>query len=135
VATSSIAGHRVPVKSFQDLEIWQRAIDLAESVYRISESFPRDERFGMTSQMRRASVSVASNIAEGWGRGSRAEFVRFLAIARGSLYELITQLTIARRIGYISPERAPALSEEMATLSRMLLSQLRALRVSREANP
>lgn len=80
--------------------------------------------------MRRASVSVASNIAEGWGRGSRAEFVRYLTIARGSLYELITQATIARRIGYLNPERAKELSDEMATLSRMLLGQVRALRRS-----
>jgi four helix bundle protein len=110
------------------LEIWQRGIDLAERVYRVSDSFPSTERFGLTSQMRRASVSVVSNIAEGWGRSSSADFIRHLTIARGSLYELITQLTIARRIGYINPNHACALSDEMAVLSRMLLRQVRALR-------
>jgi four helix bundle protein len=128
VTESSVTGHRAPVTSFQDLEIWQRGIDLAEEMYRVSESFPTTERFGLTSQMRRASVSVVSNIAEGWGRGSRADFIRYLTIARGSLYELITQLTIARRIGYIDPDRASELCDEMAVLSRMLLGQIRALR-------
>jgi four helix bundle protein len=128
MATPSAPGQNPPVRSFQDLEIWRRGIALAERVYRPSDAFPSAERFGLTSQMRRASVSVASNIAEGWGRGSRVEFVRYLTIARGSLYELITQVTIARRIGYLNPERAAELSDEMATLSRMLLSQVRALR-------
>ncbi|MFZ5512676.1 MAG: four helix bundle protein [Pseudomonadota bacterium] len=84
----------------KDLRVWQEGILLVKDAYRLTAAFPRDELFGLTSQIRRAAVSVPSNIAEGAARSSRREFVRFLGIARGSLSELETQAIIARELGY-----------------------------------
>jgi four helix bundle protein len=95
--------------SFQDLRIWQEAMDLTLEIYRATSGFPKHEIYGLTSQMRRAAVSVPSNIAEGKGHRSDPEFVRFLFHARGSLLELQTQLSIARRLQYLSEEKANAL--------------------------
>jgi len=87
------------VKSFRDLAVWQRSIQMSVSVYRLTQDFPREEVYGLTSQMRRPAVSVASNIAEGHGRLSTNEYRQFLGIARGSNFELQTQLEIARVLG------------------------------------
>jgi len=95
--------------TFQDLRIWQEAMDLTVEVYRITGGFPRHETYGLSSQMRRAAVSVPSNIAEGKGHRSDPEFMRFLLHARGSLLELQTQLLIARRLQYLSDEKADEL--------------------------
>ncbi len=84
-----------------DLDVWKLSMDFVIEIYRITDQFPSDERFGLTSQLRRAGVSIASNIAEGAGRFSIKEFIRFLHISRGSLAEVETQLEIARRRGYI----------------------------------
>jgi four helix bundle protein len=84
---------------YRQLAVWQKSMDLAVEVYRCTKSFPNDELFGLTSQMRRASVSVPSNISEGKGRYSRGELVHFLFNARGSLLELQTQITLAGRLG------------------------------------
>jgi four helix bundle protein len=86
--------------TYRNLRVWQRSIDLAESIYRLTAAFPPSEMYGLTSQMRRAAVSIASNIAEGWGRRSRKEYGRFVLIARGSNDELQTQLVIAERLGF-----------------------------------
>lgn len=86
-------------RSHQKLEVWQDSILLVEAVYRFSSHLPTDERFGLTSQIRRASISIPSNIAEGAARGSRKEYLRFLSMARGSLSELETQIIIATRLG------------------------------------
>ena len=83
----------------KELVVWQRAIELTVCTYALTRRFPKDEAFGLTSQMRRASISVASNIAEGRGRLNRAEFRQFLGLAQGSLFELKTQLLVARRLG------------------------------------
>jgi len=88
------------VESFQDLFVWQRAIELSLAVYKLTAQFPREEIYGLTSQIRRASVSVASNIAEGQGRKSRGEFLQFLGNARGSNFEVQTQLVLAGKLGY-----------------------------------
>ncbi len=85
-------------QAFQDLTVWQRAMEMSESVYRVTRSFPKDELYGMTSQLRRASISVASNIAEGRGRSTTGEFKQFLCIAQGSTYEVHTQLLLAKRL-------------------------------------
>jgi four helix bundle protein len=87
-------------KAYRDLVVWQRAIEMTVAVYKSSSRFPKDEMYGLTSQVRRASVSVASNIAEGYGRGTRGEYKQFLNIARGSNYEVQTQLVIARELGF-----------------------------------
>lgn len=89
------------VLHYRDLIAWQKAMDLVESVYRLTESFPREERYGLTNQVRRAAVSVPSNIAEGQGRGVGAEFAHHLRIANGSRQEVETQLLIAVRLGSI----------------------------------
>jgi four helix bundle protein len=107
------------IRSFRDLEVWQRAVDFSVTLYRVSESFPQSERFGLTSQMRRAAVSIASNIAEGHAR-SRNEYAHFLRVARGSTAELETQLEIARRIGYLSPESYADLHNQLTIIAKQL---------------
>ena len=110
---------------FQKLAVWQKAIDFADSVYRLTGTFPSDERFGLVSQMRRAAVSVSSNVAEGSGRTSNADFSRFVEIAYGSLMEIVSQCHIASRQGFIGREDFDELCERADELSRML-SGLRA---------
>ena len=89
------------IRTYRDLVAWQLGMELVEMVYRLTGSFPKAEQFGLTSQMRRAAVSIPANIAEGFGRGRKAEFRRFLEIARGSLFELQTHAELARRLGWI----------------------------------
>ena len=93
--------------NFEKLDTWQRAIDFADLVYTLTRAFPQEERFGLTNQMRRAAVSVSSNIAEGSARVSRADFARFIEIASGSLFEVVSQSTIGLRQGFLSSEAAP----------------------------
>src|SRR5512136_1860465 len=99
------------VKSYTDLMAWQKAVDLVEEVYRVTGHFPKEELYGLTSQMRRAAVSIPSNIAEGQGRNSRGEFCQFLGHAKGSLFELETQVVIAARLGYLSQQEESRLLE------------------------
>jgi four helix bundle protein len=87
-------------KSFRDLEVWQCARELATLLYRLTQEFPRDEIYGLTAQLRRAGVSIASNIAEGSGRGTRSDYRSFLRMARGSALEVQAQLLIARDLGF-----------------------------------
>ena len=109
-------------RKYQQLTVWQAAMALAEDVYRITGDFPREERFGLSQQMRRAAVSVASNISEGAGRGTDKEFVRFLLIARGSLQELETQLCLARRLAFISDDhiQTDCIERVYAMLSKLI---------------
>lgn len=109
---------------FTKLIIWQRAIELVKIVYALSKEFPADERYALTDQIRRAVVSIPSNIAEGYGRSSNADYGHFLAIARGSLYEVMTQMQVASELGYISsmPESFDCLTDE---IGRMLGSMLK----------
>lgn len=88
--------------NIQELKVWHKAIDLCVHIYELSARFPNDERYGLTSQIRRSSVSVPSNIAEGAGRNSNGEFIQFLGIANGSAYELQTQVIIAQKLGLIN---------------------------------
>ncbi|OON70868.1 four helix bundle protein [Hymenobacter sp. CRA2] len=105
---------------FKELKVWQKAMEAAQLTYEQCAGFPGDERFGLTSQMRRAAVSIPSNIAEGAGRNSRLEFRQFLAIATGSAYELETQFLLAQTIGYVSADSAQAMSQRLDELQRML---------------
>lgn len=103
--------------SYQELQVWQRAMELSLSIYQMTEVFPGNERFGLTSQLRRAGVSIPSNIAEGYGRNSRNDYRQFLAIARGSTFEVQTQLILAKQLGYCIPDafgKAMSLSEEVS---------------------
>jgi four helix bundle protein len=95
-----LAGEISKASHYRELLVWQRAIQMVVNVYKFTRQFPREEQFGLTSQLRRAAVSVASNIAEGHGRGSTGEYRQFLGMARGSNFEVQTQLVIARELGY-----------------------------------
>ncbi len=108
------------VRHYRDLVVWQKAIAWVEAVYRTAASWPTDERFGLTSQIRRAVVSVPSNIAEGCARRGPAEFLRFLSIARGSLAEAETQFILANRLGYLEQASLDALLSDSDEVSRML---------------
>ncbi|MEX0703942.1 MAG: four helix bundle protein [Planctomycetales bacterium] len=105
---------------FEKLEVWQKSIEFADHIYGVTRTFPGDERFGLTSQMRRASVSVASNIAEGSSRSSGRDFARFIEIACGSSMETVSHLAIARRQEMISDADHRALYEETERIVRML---------------
>ncbi len=115
--------------SYRDLVVWQKAKVLSVRIYRITEVFPKSEIYGLTSQMRRASVSVVSNIAEGQGRLTKGEFLQFLGNARGSLFELETQLEIALELRYVSSEVQKKTSEQMAEVRRLLIGLMDSLRV------
>jgi four helix bundle protein len=106
--------------SYRDLQVWRRALDWAEAIYRATAHWPRDERFGLTSQVRRAGISVASNIAEGAARRTTGEFIQFVGIARGSLAEAETQLLLAQRLGYMPATDATALLATSDEISKML---------------
>ena len=108
------------VKNYQDLIVWLRAMDLVEEIYRASKSFPREEIYGLTSQIRRAAVSVPSNIAEGQGRRTTADFLRHLSIAYGSLREVKTQALISARLHYLSQGNANDLPEGAGEVGRLL---------------
>ena len=117
----ALEGYKMDVspRAVRDLRIWRKSIDLVEACYRLSALLPQDERFGLTSQIRRASTSVPANIAEGFGRWNSREFTRFLAIASGSLRELETHLVIACRLGFITShasERAFKMIDELAKM-------------------
>jgi len=115
-------------KSYRDLVAWQKSMDLVTAIYQVSASFPKDELYGLTSQLRRAAVSVPSNIAEGQGRRGIAEFRHFLHLASGSLMELETQVLIAERLCYLSSEAANEVLRSSAELGRVLNGLLNSLK-------
>jgi four helix bundle protein len=115
-------------QSFRELTVWQRSIQLTVAVYRLTREFPREEQYGLTSQIRRCAVSVPSNIAEGQGRLSPREFRQFLGIARGSNFELQTQLEIARALEFGNPKSldgTEALSHEVGKMIYALLESIK----------
>ena len=106
--------------TFEDLNAWKKSMELVCDVYMTTAAFPKSETYGLASQMRRAAVSVPSNIAEGKGRSTDRDFAHFLCNSRGSLHELQTQIMIAGRLGYIKPETAKRLLEETKVVGRLL---------------
>ena len=118
------------VRSYKDLVAWQKSMDLVTAVYRASLGFPKEEIFGLVSQIRRAAVSVPSNIAEGHARTSKKEFQYFLSNARGSLAELETQLTIAHQLAYIDETGINQLLDRLGEVGRILNGLLAALKRS-----
>ncbi|GHD14404.1 four helix bundle protein [Tianweitania populi] len=108
------------VQSYKDLLVWQQAMDLAASTYQFTRGWPREELYGLTSQVRRAATSVAANIAEGWGRQSRGAFQQFLKIAQGSLKEVETHLLIAERIGLTSSGSIRPLLDLAESIGKLL---------------
>jgi len=117
-----------PGQSYQDLVAWRKAMDLVTQIYRVSHKFPREEIFALTSQLRRAAVSVPSNIAEGQGRSSRKEFLYFLGNAKGPMSEVETQILIARNLGYIGDEDLTTLLNLSSEVGRILNGLLASLR-------
>lgn len=115
---------KVAAQSFRDLVVWQRSIQLAETIYRLTRCFPKEETYGLTGQIRRSAVSVPSNIAEGQGRLSTGEFRQFLGIARGSNFELQTQLEIARVLNYGDSKQIGQAEELSHEVGRMLYAML-----------
>ena len=114
-------------QNYRDLLAWQRAMDVVEAVYKSSAKWPKEEQYGLTSQVRRAAVSVPSNIAEGQGRRGRPEFLRYLNIAHGSLREVETQILIAKRLEYLKQEQTEGLLEQAAEVGRLVQGLIRSL--------
>jgi four helix bundle protein len=115
------------LESYRDLIVWQRAIEMTLAIYRLTAEFPREEAYGLTSQLRRAGISVASNIAEGYGRGSKGEYRQFLGMARGSDLELQTQLVIARELQIGNTEKIDAAESLSFEVGKMLVVLMRRL--------
>jgi four helix bundle protein len=115
------------LRSYRELEVWQAAMDLAEQCYLVTRAFPMDEQFGMTSQIRRAAVSIPANIAEGQGREYTKEFLHFLSIARGSLREVETHLLLCCRVGLLDQDKLDPLLELAERIGQMLTALRKAL--------
>jgi four helix bundle protein len=120
-------GHEISGPGYRDLRVWNTAMALVLEVYRVTESFPNTERFGLTSQLRRAAVSVPSNIAEGHARSTRGEYKHFLSIARGSVAEVEVQLTLAEQLGYVQSPVVTSALDHCDAISRMITNLKRAV--------
>ena len=116
------------IRSFHDLIVWQRAVDFTVKIYTVTKNFPREEMYGLTSQIRRASVSIPSNIAEGQAHNTKPAFANHLDIALGSAAELETQLTIALKIGYLQQSEYENLTTNLVEITRMLYGLLNKVR-------
>ncbi|WP_414541641.1 four helix bundle protein [Nostoc sp. CCY0012] len=117
------------IRSYQDLKVWQEGMNLAEACYEITMTFPKEELYGMTSQIRRASASIPANIAEGYGREYRSEYIQFLRIAQGSLKELETHLLLSSRgkIALTDTQSASVILKQCELVGRLLRALIRAL--------
>ena len=120
-------------KAFRDLLVWQKAMELTVAVYRITSEFPKAEMYGLTSQMRRCAASIPSNIAEGAGRATRRDFAQFVCIARGSNYELETQIELADRLGFAQKASVDEILHRSAEVGKLLKGLLLHLKTE-EAN-
>lgn len=123
------------ISSFRDLIAWQRAFALGMEAYRLSNAWPDVERFGLSLQVRRSAVSIASNIAEGYGRGSRIDYLRFLRVARGSIYELDTQMLFAIELGYLTMDTYQAAKELLDEAERVLNGLIRSIQNTSTKRP
>ena len=111
----------------EDLKIWNKAMDIAEKTYLLSANFPKEEKFGLTSQIRRSAVSVPSNIAEGAGRTTKGEFKNFLSIANGSSYELLTQLILSHRLNLVQQGKVDPIISEVIEVQKMNYALIKSL--------
>ena len=119
------------INSYQDLEVWKKAMELVTDIYKVSQTFPKEELYGMTNQLRRASVSVPANIAEGWGRGTTNGYIQFLRIARGSLLEVETLTTISHNLGYVNAQDLQEqISQKIVEISKMINALINSLKHS-----
>jgi four helix bundle protein len=119
------------MRPHEKLEVWQRAIDLVVRIYKMTDSFPKEEKFGLSSQIRRAAVSIPANIAEGAARHSSKEFCYFLSNAQGSVSELATEMIIARRLGYVGESVYAADNDELTSIGRMIFGLTRSVKQRR----
>lgn len=110
------------IAGFKKLQIWQKAMDLTVDIYQLAKNLPDSEKYGLINQMQRCSVSVPSNIAEGYGRYSDPELAHYLRVSRGSLYELITQTTLCNRLGYITDEQLAVIDKQAEEIDKMTIS-------------
>ena len=108
------------MRPHHNLDVWKKAVKFSVQVYKVTDAFPRDERFGLTSQLRRAAVSIAANIAEGAGRKSKKEFAHFLSISQGSASEVETEIIIAHELGYFNDGRFKVLCDDLDEIGRMI---------------
>ncbi len=115
------------IRCYKDIVAWQKAYELGKAIHALTKGFPDEEKYGITSQLRRASVSIASNIAEGYGRGTTPDYLRFLKIARGSIYEVDTQLQFSRDFEYAPPDCFQATKEILDEAERVLAGLIRAI--------
>lgn len=115
------------LQNYRELEVWQQSMEFVTNVYSLTRSFPAEEKYGLTSQLRRAAASIPANIAEGYGRSHRGDYVRFLSIARGSLCEVETFLILASRLGYADRDRLTPLWRSCQCVGKMLLRLMRVL--------
>jgi len=115
------------IKSYKDLNIWKRSIGVVEDIYKITKNFPKEEIYGLTSQLRRSAVSIPSNIAEGFARFHNKEYKQFLFISLGSCAELSTQIIIALRLDYLESKEADQLLNEIDEISKMTMSLIKKL--------
>lgn len=115
------------MKTYSDLLVWQKSLSLVTEVYQISKRFPTDEQYSLTSQIRRCGISIPSNIAEGYGRNSKQDFIRFLRIAMGSLFELQTQLRIANNLNYSKKDDFNLIFEKSREVERMLSAFIKSI--------
>ena len=122
------------LKNYRDLKVWQKSYRLCLDLYRITKKFPKEERYGLTSQIRRAAVSIPSNIAEGYGRKTTADYLRFLYIAYGSNCELETQLLLSGDLNYVNKENLKALKDDTEEVERMLKALIKSLE-NKRLNP
>jgi four helix bundle protein len=118
---------RKPIQSHRDLLVWQKSMDIAVAAYRTTTSFPSDERYGMTSQIRRAAASIPANIAEGYGRESPGAYALHLRVAQGSLKELETHFELAQRVGLIDDDTVSPLLKNAEEIGKMLRSLIRSI--------
>ncbi|MBU1262900.1 four helix bundle protein [bacterium] len=115
------------MENYKELEVWRKTVNLVTEIYKITKTFPQEERYGIVPQIQRAAVSIPANIAEGWGRGSTKEYLQFLRIARGSLMELETHLIIAQKLNYIQKDVLTMLQQEVEGIGKMINSLIRSL--------
>lgn len=115
------------IRSYRDLEVWQESMNLAAACYQVTKVFPREETYGMTSQIRRSAASIPANIAEGYGREYRAEYIQFLRIAQGSLKELETHLLLAQRVEIVTDPTVKPVLQQCETVGKILRALIRSL--------
>lgn len=116
------------IRSFKDLIVWQKAMEMASMTYSLTKNLPKEELFSLTNQMRRAAVSIPSNIAEGYGRNSAKEYLQFLAIAKGSLCELETQFLLCVHINYMTEQEIQPILDLLTEIGKMLMSIMKKLK-------